>query len=80
MIAWPERVVGFLFAIEVLILALLGLSSPHVGEIGWFMAIPALWRIVAFTLIPVWAFLRLVDWAFAGPARRSRNVIVRFSP
>ena len=80
MIAWPERIVGFLFVIEVLILALLGLTNPHAGELGWFAAIPSLWRIPAFTLVPIWIVLRMIDLLFAGPARRSRNVIVRFSP
>jgi hypothetical protein len=80
-IAWPERVIGFLFVIEALILALLGVTSPHAGEAAWFAAIPALWRFPAFTLIPGWIVLRMIDLLFAGPARRSRNnIIVRFSP
>lgn len=80
MIAWPERVIGFLFVIEALILGLMGLTNPHAGDAEWFSALAYLWRFPAFTLIPFWILLRLVDLVFAGPARREGHINARFLP
>lgn len=76
-LAWPERVVSFLFAFEVIWILTIGLvGNPHALSDGWIVALLQMWRIPFFTLGPLWAFLRLLDLAMGGPARRKGVLIV----
>jgi hypothetical protein len=77
-IAWPEKFVGFLLLIEVLLILLVGITSPTAGNPEWFAAGAAIFiRVPLITLLPVWIVLRAIDALFAGPARRRGAVIVR---
>lgn len=75
--AWPEKVVGFLFVLEVLLFALLQVDNQHFGSRAWMAGLPELMRIPIFTLGPPWVVMRMLDWMFAGPARRRGALIVR---
>jgi protein-S-isoprenylcysteine O-methyltransferase Ste14 len=74
-LAWPELIVLILiaalatFATEIWILMALK-SAP-----GW---LGVLYVLVAIVL-DIWGGLRLIDWLWAGPARREKD-IVKFSP
>lgn len=75
--AWPEKIIGFLAAFELVVLLFLGLvGNKHAGSAEWFSAAKELWRFPVFTLLPPWAIMRLIDFMTGGPARRSRMLIV----
>lgn len=74
-IAWPELIV----LIVVATLVVLG------GEIGALFVVVKVWRAPGGVILPlllgalifdIWAFLRMIDWAFAGPARRARHRVL----
>lgn len=76
-LAWPERFISILLAIEVIALLWFGLvGNPYALTDGWFVAALAMWRIPVFTLTPIWALLRVLDFAAGGPARRKGILIV----
>lgn len=75
--AWPEKVAGFLAAIEILFLLFIGVvGNKNAGSADWFEAATYLWRFPVFTIGPLWALMRLVDFVAGGPAKRSRMLIV----
>lgn len=75
--AWPEKVVVALFGIEAIVLMFFGMTAPNAGSDSWIVAFFAtFWRIPLFTLLPVWGFLRLLDWVSGGFARRSGTFIL----
>lgn len=76
-LAWPEQIIGFLLVLEIIGLLFLGLTSQTVGSAEQFSAIPSLWRVPVFTLVPIWVVARMIDFLFAGPARRKGAFIVR---
>lgn len=76
--AWPERIV----LIVVVTLAILGaeiavlIAAKENRVAGWIVAAIVLIAL----LLDLWAILRLIDWLSAGPARRKKERIVKFSP
>jgi len=79
-IAWPEKVVGFFLAIEVMFLVLL----PSLNGTPWTLtrlwATTYFWFVPAYTLTPLWIVLRMLDRLAGGPARRSRYRVIGFVP
>ena len=76
--AWPERIVVIAFLTFVMfageVAALLWAKDNHAP--GWFVVT----FVVAAIFFDFWAVLRMIDVLFAGPARRRRDRIVKFSP
>lgn len=67
--AWPELIVLIVFTTLVVIgveFAALDIAD-HCRVPAWIIGSTFL----AMLLLDLWALLRLIDWAFAGPARRS---------
>ena len=75
--AWPELIV-LIIASALLVLAaevLIEYAVVRSGAGGGLILLVLLMALLA----DLWAVLRLVDWLFAGPARRGKWRIVRFS-
>jgi hypothetical protein len=70
-IAWPELIVLIVFAVLFVIAGEMGLivAARVYCVPGWIVAC----GFVAGLFLDLWGALRLIDWAFAGPARRSRH-------
>ena len=75
--AWPELIV-------LIVVAALGVLAVEIAILFSATVLARWWLIAAVALtavaLDVWAALRLVDWLFAGPARRRKDRIIRFSP
>lgn len=82
--AWPEKIVGFLFVCGVLMIAWFMATSPTAGSVTQAGAVViSLPRIIFGAVIflgPLWIVLRMLDLMFAGPARRKDHITARFSP
>lgn len=82
--AWPEKIVGFLLVCGALIVVWFMATSRTAGTVAQTSALssalPHLLFGIVVTLGPVWVVLRVVDWLFAGPARRKEHITARFSP
>lgn len=79
MFAWPERIIGFLLMLEIIVIMFFGVTGPASAH-TLLITLPDLWRVPFFTLAPIWIVLRMLDLMFAGPARRKRHITARFSP
>ena len=82
--AWPERIVGLLFICEVVVIAWFMATSRTAGTLeqvgATASALPHFLFGALITLGPLWVAMRLLDWLFAGPARRKSHLTARFSP
>lgn len=69
-IAWPElivlAVVGTLCVLGVEISIVVALKAYRVS--AWVAALMAM----SMVIFDLWAVLRVLDWLFAGPARRAK--------
>lgn len=77
-LAWPERIVLIVLATLAILAVEIGfliVCSKYIASVWLGLA-----YMVAAILVDLWAALRLVDWLFAGPARRKKDRIVGFSP
>jgi hypothetical protein len=72
--AWPELIVLIVFAtLFVLAAEMAAIVAAKVYQVsGWIVA-PGF---LAAVFLDLWGLLRLIDWAFAGPARRARQRIL----
>lgn len=72
---WADRL---FILIVFLILALYTLIYSGSGEKDWFGAeLTAFAPLFLRVLLPVWIFMRLLDWLTGGPRRRRGVIVVR---
>ena len=75
--AWPEKTVAVLFAIELALILMVGITSPGALSPGWIMAFFGIVsRICGFTCLPLWLVLRVIDLISGGPQRRDGGITV----
>jgi hypothetical protein len=70
-VAWPELIVLIFLAVffTLVVEVLLLVAAKDYGVSGWIVA-PGFFIGV---FLDFWGLFRLLDWAFAGPARRARR-------
>jgi hypothetical protein len=72
--AWPELIVLIVFAVLFVIGAECALIvAAKLYRVSGYIVGPA---VIAALILDVWGLLRLIDWAFAGPARRARQRVL----
>ena len=70
---WADKLAMILWFIVTLFAGAMSLGAPPTNP-GFLTA----WiELTAITVLPLWVFLRLVDWLFNGPARRRGQITVR---
>ena len=76
--AWPERIVLILLVAIIMIAAEIGalVAAKEFHASGGLVAI----GFVAVVFLDIWAVFRTIDHLFAGPARRHKDRILKFSP
>jgi hypothetical protein len=82
--AWPEKIIGFLFVCGSLVILWFMATSRTAGSAEQISAagsaLPHMLFGAVVMLCPLWIVLRILDFLFAGPARRKAHLIARFSP
>lgn len=74
-LAWPEKAALTLVAIELALIMLATIGNPYAFTSDWFISLGQFWRLVLPTALPLWVFLRVLDWVSGGPQRRAKVVI-----